>query len=71
MYKILISERFDIIFLANKKSQSAFLCKTTYTSKSHHHGEVDKPLALYPGIPSSIPGYPSLPNETLSHGPIS
>ena len=33
-------------------------------------GVVDKSLALYPGVLSSIPGSPSLSNETLSCGPV-
>ena len=36
-----------------------------------HHGVVDKPLALYPGVQGSIPGFFSLSDETLSHRPIS
>ena len=34
-------------------------------------GVVDKPPALYPAVPSSIPGFPSLSYDTISHGPIS
>ena len=30
-----------------------------------------KPLSLYPGVPSSIPGSSSLSDETLSHGSVS
>ena len=31
---------------------------------------MDKSLTLYPGVPSSIPGSPSLSDETLSGGPV-
>ena len=35
------------------------------------HGVVDKPLALYPGVLSLIPGSSSMLDETLSRGPVS
>ena len=33
-------------------------------------GVVDKSLTLYPGFLSLIPGSPSLPDESLSCGPV-
>ena len=44
--------------------------RTQQTGRSHSVVE-NKPLVLYPGVPSSIPDSSSLSDETLSHGPVS
>ena len=39
-------------------------------NQMNRRGVVDNPLALYPGIPNSMPSSPNLSAETLSHDPI-
>ena len=43
--------------------------KTEFFNRNRY-GVVDIPLGLYPGVPGLIPGIFSLPDETLSCGPI-
>ena len=45
------------------------MCRKHYRLVSRR-GVVDKSLALYPGVPSSIPGSPSLSDVTLNRGPV-
>ena len=40
-------------------------------NKRSRRGVVDKPLVLYPGVPSSIPDSSSLLDETPNPGPVS
>ena len=40
-------------------------------NKRSRRGVVDKPLVLYPGVPSSIPDSPSLLDETQNPGAVS
>ena len=41
--------------------------KKTNITQMSYHSVLDKSFALYPGLPTLIPGSPSLSDEALSH----
>ena len=67
------------LYLLNRSQIFGFYCySSSYYSYSFpdryrvcgRRGVMDKSLALYPGVPSSIPGSTSLSDGTLSYGPV-
>ena len=51
--------------MRKKENSNNLTTNNSLTTKNwSHHGVEDKPLALYPGVPNSIPGFFSLSDET-------
>ena len=61
------NQKIDLLMLKQQLPQVRLI----NPSFRNYHGVVDKSLSLYPGVPHLIPGFSSLSDETLSHGPPS